>query len=180
MGTELPILPTPPQSDPEDREAYVYSRVFCNRENAPPLRLLLDYLKSQGQLPLIAKMDPAALEEWSWVHISLGYNRERKPIELFCVRDRGTYQDVFEQEHAQFLERLSVFGEVEAQVVRECVKGARFIATTRMLKADITEDGYDFNGWILQFFQENCSGVVQVDGEGFFSPRGELVVEMEE
>jgi hypothetical protein len=49
-----------------------------------------------------------------------------------------------------------------------------------MVKNDITDEGYDFNGWILEFFQENCNGIVQIDGQGFFSPRGELVVDMEE
>ena len=28
------------------------------------------------------------------------------------------------------------------------------------------------NGWILEFFQENCNGIVQIDGQGFFSPKG--------
>jgi hypothetical protein len=81
-------------------DAFIYSRVFCARENSPPLRLLLDFLKSRGQVPLIPRMDPAALDEWAWVQISLGYHRERKPIQLFCIRDRGSYQDIFEHERA--------------------------------------------------------------------------------
>jgi hypothetical protein len=91
MGKELPILPTPPQGEqPGEQEAFLYSRVFCTRENSPPLRLLLDFLKSRGQIPFIPKMDPAALDEWAWVQISLGYHRERKPIQLMCVRDHGS------------------------------------------------------------------------------------------
>ena len=57
---------------------------------------------------------------------------------------------------------------------------SRFVVTTRMIQNDVSEDGYDFNGWILEFFQENCNGIVQIDGQGFFSPKGELIVEMEE
>ena len=49
-----------------------------------------------------------------------------------------------------------------------------------MVKSDISDDGYDFNGWILEFFQENCNGIVQIDGQGFYSPKGELVVDLEE
>lgn len=181
MGKELPILPSTPQTgDAAKGESYIYCRVFCSRENAPPLKLLLDFLKSRGQLPLIPKMDPEALEEWAWVHISLGYNRDRKPIQLFCLRDRGTYKEAFEQEQKQFLERLSVYDDIEADLVREHVRRARFIATTRLVKDDVTEDGYDFNGWILQFFQENCNGIVQMDGKGFFSPKGELIVELQD
>lgn len=181
MGKELPILPSAPQlPETTEQDLFVYSRVFCRRENSPPLRLLLDFLKSRGQIPLIPKMDPAALDDWAWVQVSLGYHRERKPIQLFCVRDRGSYQDVFEQERAAFMERLSLYDDLEAQLAREYVNRARFIATTRMVKNDISGDGYDFNGWILEFFQENCNGIVQMDGKGFFSPQGELIVDLDE
>jgi hypothetical protein len=179
MGRELPILPSAPQvPQPTTQDAFVYARVFCGREDAPPLRLLLDFLKSRGQTPLIPKMDSAALDDWAWLQISIGYNRERKPIQLFCVRDRGSYKEMYEQEKADFLNRLSVFDDIEAELCREYVTRARFIATTQMVKGDITEDGYDFNGWILEFFQDQCQGIVHVDGHGFFSPRGDLIVEM--
>ena len=179
MAKELPILPSTSQgAQPERAEEFLYCRVFCAREDSPPLRLLLDFLRSRGQVPLIPKMDPALLDEWAWVRISLGYVRERKPIQLFCLRDRGTYQDAFEQERQSFLEQLSVFDDLEADLVRDHIKRARFIATTRLVKGDITDEGYDFNGWVLEFFQENCQGLVQMDGQGFFSPKGHLIVEM--
>ena len=181
MGKELPLVSTggAPAAPAQVQEEFVYSRVFCGRENSPPLRLLLDFLKSKGQVPLIPKMDPEALEDWAWVQVSLGYNRERKPIQMFCARDRGTYQDVHQQERDQFLERLAVFDDEEAQITREFVQRSRFILTTRLVKNDVTDEGYDFNGWILQFFQEQCDGVVQIDGQGFFSPKGDLIVELD-
>lgn len=180
MAKELPVFPSPQQSETTEREELTYSRVFCTRTDSPPLRLLLDFLKSKNQIPLIPKMDPEALDDWDWVHISLGYNRERKPLQLFCVRDRGSYQDVFEGEKTSFFNRISVFDDIEAGIAREFISKARFIATTQMVKKDITDEGYDFNGWILEFFQENCNGIVQIDGQGFYSPKGELIVDMEE
>lgn len=179
MGKEIPVFSST-QSEEKTPETLTYSRVFCQREDSPQLRLLLDFLKSKNQIPLIPKMDPAALDDWDWTQITLGYNRERKPIQLFCVRDRGSYQDVYEVEKTTFLKRLSVFDDEESQIAQEFVNRARFIATTQIVQNDITEEGYDFNGWILEFFQENCNGIVQIDGQGFFSPRGELVVDMEE
>lgn len=181
MGKELPVVPSSPQpQQPGAAEVFIYSRVFCSREDSPPLRLLLDFLKSKGQTPLVPKVDPAALDDWAWVQISLGYDRERKPIQIFCLRDRGAYKEDLEKEREQFLHQLSIFDDVEAQLVREHVTRCRFIVTTRLTQGDITDDGYDFNGWILEFFQEHCNGIVQVDGQGFFSPKGELVVEMED
>lgn len=179
MGKELPIVSSPAQpSAQEQGETYLYSRVFCQKENSPPLRLLLDFLRSRGQTPLTPNIDQAALDEWAWVHIALSYNRERKPIRLFCMRDRGSYQDVFEQERTRFLEVLSAFDDIEADLLREHVTRARFILTTQLVPVDITDEGYDFNGWILQFYQEHCNGIVQVDDQGFFSPRGELIVDL--
>ena len=87
---------------------------------------------------------------------------------------------MYETETTGFLNRLSVFDDVEGQIAREFISKSQFIATTQMVKNDISDEGYDFNGWILEFFQENCNGIVQIDGQGFYSPKGELVVDMEE
>ncbi len=181
MAKELPVVAAPPSVDPQSGEAYVFTRVFCLRENSSPLRLLIDYLRSRGQTPILPdNMAPEALEDWAWVQVSLGYDRERKPIQVFCLRDRGTYKDSLESERATFLDRLMPYEDVEAGLVKDFVTRARFLITTRLAKHDVTEAGYDFNGWILQFFQENCDGIVQVDGQGFFAPTGELVVEFYE
>lgn len=180
MGKELPILPASTQpSDEAARESFLYSRVFCQKENSPPLRLLLEFLKSRGQSPITPpNLDDAALDEWAWVQVTLGYDKAKKPVQVFCVRDRGTYEDVFAQEKRQFLDILSTFDDIEASLVREYVNRARFILTTRFDPTDITEEGYDFNGWILEFYQEQCDGVVEVDGQGFYSPKGELIVDL--
>ena len=53
MGKDLPILPSPVQPDEAAQaELYQYSRVFCQKENSPPLRLLLEFLTSRGQPPI--------------------------------------------------------------------------------------------------------------------------------
>ncbi len=176
MGKELSVIALK-KSDEAGNE-FIYSRVFCQRKDPPPLRLLLDFLKSKSQVPLIPSMAPEALDEYSWVQVALGYHREQKPIQVFCIRNAGTYQDVFEQEREGFSAQLSAFDDVEAGLAKEFVVRANFILATRILTNDITEEGYDFNGWILEFFQDNCTGIVQIDGQGFFSPKGELVVEM--
>jgi len=46
MGKELPILPASAQpAEAAAPEAVLYSRVFCQKENSPPLRLLIEFLK---------------------------------------------------------------------------------------------------------------------------------------
>ena len=100
MAKELPILPSTAQPAGETHtEHYQYSRVFCQKENSPPLRLLLEFLKSRGQTPITPPdMDDSMLDEWAWVQVTLGYDPNRKPIQVFCARDRGSYQDVFDEE----------------------------------------------------------------------------------
>ena len=65
MGRELPILPASAQADStEQAENFIYSRVFCQKENSPPLRLLIDFLKARGQTSIVPKnIDDAALDE---------------------------------------------------------------------------------------------------------------------
>jgi len=180
MGKELPILPSSAQpSASEQAETFIYSRVFCQKENSPPLRLLIDYLKARGQTPIVpSNIDEAALDEWAWVQVTLGYDKDRKPIHVFCVRDRGSYKDVYDQEKARFLEMLTSHDDIESQLAQEFVTRSRFILTTRFIEHDMTDDGYDFNGWILEFYQEQCNGIVQIDNQGFYSPKGDLIVDM--
>jgi hypothetical protein len=179
MGKQLPILPATAQPTGTPAEKFIYSRVFCQKENPSPLRLMIDFLKSRGQLPILpSDMKEEALDEWAWVHVTLQYDRARKPVSVFCFRDRGTYQDAFEQEKGQFLEALTSYDDVEASLVADQMRKARFILLTRLDPTDITDEGYDFNGWILEFYQENCDGIVQVDGQGFYSPKGTLIVDM--
>jgi hypothetical protein len=110
--------------------------------------------------------------------VNLQYDRGRKPVQVFCFRDRGTYHDAFEQEKGQFLEALTSYDDAEASLVADTLRKTRFILLTRFDPADISDEGYDFNGWMLEFYQEHCDGIVQVDGQGFYSPKGTLIVDM--
>jgi hypothetical protein len=180
MAKELPILPSTAQpADAEQAELHQYSRVFCQKENSPPIRLLIEFLKSRGQTPITPpSMDDSMLDEWAWVQVSLGYDRNRKPIQVVCARDRGTYQDEFNKEKELFLNLLSTHDDVEAGLARAFVERSRFVLTTRFAQNDMTDEGYDFNGWILEFYQEQCNGIVQIDNQGFYSPKGDLIVDL--
>ena len=180
MAKDLPIISASAQeATPEPHEKSVYSRVFCQRENSPPLRLLIDFLKARGHAPIIPPgVNESVLDEWAWVRIALGYHRDRQPIQLFCVRDRGSYNDVYDQEKALFLELLSAYDGVESELVRGHLSLSRFILTTRMIERDMTDEGFDFNGWILEFYQDQCNGIVQIDNHGFYSPKGDLIIDM--
>ncbi len=180
MGKDLPIISVGTEgSSSEQTENFLYSRVFCQQENSPPLGRSLEFLRSRGQSPILpSTLEEGMLQEWAWVQVALGHHKDRKPIQVFCVRDRGSYRDVYDQEKQQFLDVLTAYADVEAQLALEYVNRCRFILTTRMVEHDVTDEGYDFNGWILEFYQEQCNGIVQIDRQGFFSPKGELIVDL--
>ena len=92
MGKDLPILPSPVQPDEAAQaELYQYSRVFCQKENSPPLRLLLEFLTSRGQTPITPpNMDDTMLDEWAWVQGTHGYDRNGKQIAGSVCGDRET------------------------------------------------------------------------------------------
>jgi hypothetical protein len=58
------------------------------------------------------------------------------------------------------------------------LRACRFFIASILDKNDINDEGYDFNGWILQFFEENCDGMVQIDGQGFYSPEGNIILDL--
>jgi hypothetical protein len=88
-------------------------------------------------------------------------------IAMSTIRKRSNYLDI-----------LSAHADIEAQLAREYVIRCRFILTTRIPEKDVTDEGYDFNGWILEFYQEQCDGIVQIDNQGFYSPKGDLIVDL--
>src|SRR6185369_13514124 len=89
MAKELPILPSTAQpADETQAEQHQYSRVFCQKENSPPLRLLLEYLKSHGQTPITPpNMDDAMLDEWAWVQVTCSASGIEAPIKT-CLTQR--------------------------------------------------------------------------------------------
>ena len=68
MGKQLPILPATAQPETA-AEKFIYSRVFCHKRIPLTLRLMIDFLKSRGQLPILPPdaMNDEALDEWAWV-----------------------------------------------------------------------------------------------------------------
>ena len=156
-----------------------FTRVFCLRKESPPLALLIEFLKAKKLTPILPKeVDDKLLNVWNWVGVELTYNKDRAPILLTCVRKDSAQGEIFDQDIQGLLNFAEAHRELDNWQVVDQLRGCRFYVATILDKNDITEEGYDFNGWILQFFQENCNGLVQVDGQGFFSPKGELIVEL--
>jgi hypothetical protein len=174
---EIPVI-TIAGPQPKEPKQF-FTRVFCLRKEPPPISLLIEYLKARGASPIIpSEVNEKLLNSWNWVGIEIGYAREKKPILLTCVRKGGAQDDIFKQDVEGLLHYVESFREIDNWRVVDQLRGCRFYVANILDKNDITEEGYDFNGWILQFFQENCDGMVQIDGQGFFDENGEILFEL--
>jgi len=174
---EIPVITIigPQQKEPKQ----FFTRVFCLRKEPPPLSLLIEYLKARGATPIIPpEVTDKLLNSWNWVGMEIGYAKDKTPILVTCVRKGGAQNDIFKQDIENLLNFVEAHREIDNWRVADQLRGCRFYIANVLDKNDVTEEGYDFNGWILQFFQENCDGMVQIDGQGYYDENGELIFEL--
>jgi len=175
---EIPVITI--TGGPQKKEPKLFfTRVFCLRKEPPPLGLLFEFLKARGATPIVPKeVTEKMLNSWNWVGLEIGYAKDRAPIVVTCVRKGSAQDDIFKQDIEGILNFVDAHHEYDNWRVADQLRGCRFFVATILDKNDITDEGYDFNGWLLQFFQENCDGMVQIDGQGFYNAEGELIFDM--
>ena len=174
---EIPVF-TIPGEQKKDPKLF-FTRVFCLRKEPPPIGLLIEFLKAKGATPIIPEsVNEKLLNSWNWVGIEIGYHKDRKPVLLTCCRKGSAQDEVFKQDIEGFLSFVEAHRELDNWRVADQLRACRFYIASILDKNDITEEGYDFNGWILQFFEENCDGMVQIDGQGFYGPEGNLIFDL--
>jgi hypothetical protein len=174
---EIPVFTIPSEQKKEPKQ--FFTRVFCLRKEPPPLGLLLEFLKSKGATPILPEgVNEKLVNSWNWVGVEIGYHKDRKPILVTCCRKGSAQGEIFQQDTDALLTFVDAHRELDSWHVSDHLRACRFFIASILDKTDITDEGYDFNGWILQFFEENCDGMVQIDGQGFYSPEGEIILEL--
>jgi len=174
---EIPVFTIPGEQTKEPKQ--FFTRVFCLRKEPPPLGLLLEFLKARGATPIVPpSVNEKLVNSWNWVGVEIGYHKDRKPILVTCCRKDSAQGEVFKQDVDALLAFVEAHHELDHWRVSDHLRACRFFIASILDKNDITDDGYDFNGWILQFFEENCDGMVQIDGQGFYSPEGDIIIQL--
>ena len=174
---EIPVFTIPGEQKKEPKQ--FFTRVFCLRKEPPPLGLLIEFLKAKGVTPLLPNaINEKLLNSWNWVGIEIGYDKSRQPILLTCCRKDSAQDEIFKEDLEGLLNFVESHREIDHWRVADHLRGSRFFVASILDKNDITDEGYDFNGWILQFFEENCDGMVQIDGQGFYNPEGGIIMEL--
>ena len=155
-----------------------YVRVFSMAEDFPSLYAICDELLEEDfEFATYPGKDEPEFKESDWRSVVLQYDENFKPIEL----DRSTKEqgdNVFKEEQDEFLEAIKKLPYSKGQKkALEILKNAVQIYAFEV-EEDITEEGWDFLGCMLDFICDATDGYVQVDEEGIYDKDGELLIEM--
>lgn len=156
-----------------------YVRAFCTSKNVPAISTILKKLAEQGcHIKLDKNMIPVDDDSENWKQVALEYKQGKLPILAECIRDDGSADCLMRDEINEFLEfigkpRLSF---AKRRII-EHLKKTKYIIACQLPTSDIDDDGYDANGNFLAYFHDNCNGIIQADGEGFYEG-SKLVVEL--
>ncbi|MBN1919560.1 MAG: hypothetical protein JW889_16810 [Verrucomicrobia bacterium] len=154
-----------------------YTRCFCTSTEVPTINTALGALRDRG-FNLTAKVDDeAALSSPDWNDFELIYAPERKPILVECNRDDGQ-ESLCRRECAEFIDEfLGPEGSPARDRVAAHLRATRFTIACQLLM-DIDDAGCVASGEFLHYFVEQCGGMVQADGEGFYEG-SELILPIE-
>jgi len=156
-----------------------YVRAFCTSTDVPKLNDVLEWLSNRGLIISIDDEEKAKLDSSDWKQISLYYKTGKLPILAECNCDNGSEECLMREEVNEFLEFIGKPGlSLNKRRVLKHLANTKFIIACQLPTSDIDDDGYDANGEFLRYFIEHCDGMIQADGEGFYSGN-EIIVKLE-
>jgi hypothetical protein len=157
-----------------------YVRAFCkSAEPVPPLARILQWVRGRGPtLSLDPRSGRPNLEAEDWNQAELIYKEGKLPLIVEVSRANQPGEALLHEEIGEFEEFLEDVPESEnKRKVLEHLAATRYIVAVQLPASDIDQDGYAANGWFMAYFAENCKGMIQADGEGFYEGN-ELIVEL--
>jgi hypothetical protein len=149
-----------------------YVRAFCTAPEPPTVRTVLDALASWGVVltPESAYSGPDILDAADWERFEFLYKAGKQSIVAECNRHDGTPDCLAAREVEEFIEMIGPVGRSKAKRrVVDHLKATRFVIACQLPSSDIDDDGFAANDEFLTYFEDMCGGMVQADGEGFYS-----------
>lgn len=144
-------------------------RAFCIKNNIPALDKVFDYAMSRG-IKLIPDEThgPIDVSSKDWSDAEISYKDGKSPLVVECNRDDGKADCLARVEPQEYIEEIEQLEKSsEASRVIKHLKNTKFIIASQLLN-DIDEDGYVANGVFLEYFVQNCGGIIHADLEGFY------------
>jgi hypothetical protein len=160
-----------------------YLRAFCTGSTVPELPTVQKWLRAAGYGVTLddparavqavqagaALAPPAALPSGLWEQVAVVYKTGKLPILAACDRRTGQ-ESLAEEEISEFMEMVQAapVGRSQAQIL-DHLKHARFVVACQLATTDVDDDGYLAANQFLAFFVQQCGGLLQADGEGFYA-----------
>jgi hypothetical protein len=155
-----------------------YVRAFCTAEESPPVRSVLQALESKG-VRLTVEDDynnPQTLDSPDWQQFGFLYKPGKLGILVECNRHDGSADCLAAEEIQEFVDLIGEPGRSQQKrKVIDHLRVTQFVIACQLPSTDIDSDGFDANREFLNYFVNQCGGMIQADGEGFYDGR-ELIV----
>jgi hypothetical protein len=142
-----------------------YLRVFCKSADVPSLIAVRKYIESLAKGYEIEDDNqyPSA-----WSYFSFYYKKKKFPV-LIEVNKLSDDDALAKEEIEEFIEEIgSAFFSLAKRKIINHLKGSTFTVAAQLPVSDIEDDGIAANQILLSYFIENCEGLMQIDGEGFY------------
>jgi len=161
-----------------------YVRVFCTNAEIPDLANIQAWLRASNSAAVIDEPDHAIeaaeagelgtpildLATSGWEQVAIAYRAGKLPILAECHRDDGTEECLMRKEITEFRELIGELKDSTSRLhVLQHLAATRFMIACQLPASDMEEDGFDANSEFVLYFVEHCGGMVQADGEGFYS-----------
>ena len=154
-----------------------FTRVFCKSNKKPSVKQILDSLNSKGYTAK-SNLDQEENESENWTEFELIYKEGKLPI-LVEINQIGESDGLAKEEIEEFKEAIGkpkLFESSKKRVLKH-LDQTNFILCNQLPTSDIDDKGYDINGELMELFRIECEGIVQCDGEGFYSGTKLIVIE---
>ncbi|MGC6429645.1 MAG: hypothetical protein ACON5F_01230 [Jejuia sp.] len=112
----------------------------------------------------------AELNNENWKYFELTYFDNNRPL-LVEINQKNDSNKIVEEETEEFIDLIGKpkFHELTKKKVISLLKSTEFIICIQLPTTDITELGYDVNADLMENIANKFIGIVQADGESFYS-----------
>ncbi|NKB57979.1 MAG: hypothetical protein GKS00_16770 [Alphaproteobacteria bacterium] len=142
-----------------------YTRAFCTDDSCPSIDQLEATLNRDNPAARLDTDDDRESDSWDFAEYY--YKEGNQPIVVEINRNHGS-ESLAAEESQEFIEKIGKPGlSMSKRRVINQLKNTRFIVSCQLL-GDIDDDGFHWNGELLNYFVRNHAGMFQADGEGFY------------
>ena len=155
-----------------------YTRVFCTSSKLPSFGELVEHVKSLRHDYLLEDdQDAPGANDRAWAALSLTYKKGKLPI-LIELNRTDDDEGLAKEEIQEFLEEIGTpWLSLNKRKVINHLRDTNYIVACQLPISDIDDEGYVANSEFLQYFIDNYGGMLQADGEGFYSG-GDIIVKV--